>query len=118
MSFRTTAYPLPIVSDPVVRLDVPHIRQQPDLCVPTSSTMILRYFGETHDPVVLKRLAEEHKPPSQRNTAFTYWVDMRHALRQVGKQVDHSRLSQDRSRVRGRADRYQAFSAGQQPGHD
>jgi Peptidase_C39 like family len=77
--------PAAVVSDAVVRLDVPHIRQQPDLCVPTSSAMILRYFGETHDPARLKALAEEHKPLSRRNKTFTYWVDMRHALAQLGK---------------------------------
>lgn len=77
--------PAPIVSDAVVRLDVPHIRQEPDLCVPTSSAMILRHFGEVHDPRALKRLAEEHKPASKRNTTFTYWQDMQHALRAIGK---------------------------------
>ena len=78
--------PMPVVSDAVARLDVPHIRQLPGLCVPTSSAMILKYFGEAHDPVRLKTLAEEHKPAAQRNTAFTYWVDMRHALRRIGKE--------------------------------
>ncbi len=77
--------PAAVVADAIVRLDVPHMRQLPYLCVPTSSAMILRYFGEQHDPVVLKRLAEEHKPPEKRNSRFTYWVDMRHALRQKGK---------------------------------
>jgi peptidase C39-like protein len=77
--------PAPIVSDAAVRLDVPHIRQLPGLCVPTSSAMILRYFGEAHDPVKLKALAEEQKPPAQRNTTFTYWVDMRQALQRIGK---------------------------------
>ena len=77
--------PAPVVSDAVVRLDIPHIRQQPGLCVPTSSAMILRYFGETHDPLKLKALAEERKPPAQRNTAFTLWVDMRQALQRLGK---------------------------------
>src|SRR5262245_1284584 len=77
--------PAPVVSDAVVRLDVPHMQQRPWLCVPTSSAMILRYFGETHDPVKLKALAEERKSPAHRNTTFTLWVDMRHALQQLGK---------------------------------
>ena len=77
--------PAAVVSDAVVRLDVPHIRQQPDFCVPTSSAMILKYFGATHDPARLKALAEDHKPPAQRNKTFTLWVDMRHALVQIGR---------------------------------
>jgi hypothetical protein len=77
--------PAPVVSDTVVRLDVPHIRQQPNLCVPTSSAMILKYFGETHDPARLKGLAEDHKPPAKRNANFTYWADMRRALQSIGK---------------------------------
>jgi hypothetical protein len=82
---RHSNLPAPVVSDAVVRLDVPHIRQQPNLCVPTSSAMILKYFGETHDPVKLKGLAEEHKPASKRNATFTYWADMQRALQSLGK---------------------------------
>lgn len=81
----TSSLPAPVISKDVVRLDVPHIRQKPWLCVPTSSAMILRYFGERHDPVKLKAVAEGHKPKSRRNTRFTYWVDMRHSLRKIGK---------------------------------
>ena len=77
--------PAPIVSEAIVRLNVPHIRQGYGLCVPTSSAMILKYFGEAHDPVVLKRQAEEHKPQSERNATFTYWADMQQALRTIGK---------------------------------
>ncbi|MDU8927798.1 C39 family peptidase [Alisedimentitalea sp. MJ-SS2] len=75
--------PPPEISRSFVRLDVPHMRQGRDLCVPTSAAMILRYFGEKHDPRALKALAENHKPIAQRNS-FTYWRDMDHALRQIG----------------------------------
>lgn len=75
--------PTPGISATHVRLDMPHLRQGHDLCVPTSAAMILRYFGEKHDPRQLKALAENHKPLSQRNS-FTYWRDMEHALRQIG----------------------------------
>lgn len=77
--------PAPVISKKIVRLNVPHIRQKKDLCVPTSSAMILKYFGESYDPAALKKIAEGHKPKSKRNKTFTYWVDMRHALRKVGK---------------------------------
>lgn len=80
-----SSIPKPIISKSVVVLDVPHIRQKRDHCVPTSAAMILRYYGETHDPALLKRYAEEHKPKSKRNTTFTYWVDMRRALKVIGK---------------------------------
>lgn len=66
------------------RLDVPHIRQPPNLCVPTSAAMILAYFGQVMDPRRLKVMAEGHKSPSQRNADFTYWDDLDHALRQLG----------------------------------
>lgn len=72
------------VSDALVRLDVPHIRQGTNLCVPTSAAMVLRYFGEDADPHALKALAEGHKPQARRNRDFTYWADMNHALRQLG----------------------------------
>lgn len=65
-------------------LNVPHIRQMPWLCVPTSSAMVLRYHGQKHDPRKLKRLAEQHKPRAKRNRTFTYWRDMQVALKKVG----------------------------------
>lgn len=69
-----------------VYLDVPHRSQGRDpLCVPTSTSMILAYFGEDHDKRTLKALAENHKPASQRNTEFTYFRDMQHGLRQIGR---------------------------------
>ncbi len=74
------AIPAPLVSEAVVRLDVPHSQQGLNLCVPTSSAMILRYFGKTYDPSVLKARAETHKPPANRNRDFTLWRDMKVAL--------------------------------------
>ncbi len=58
----------------IVFLDVPHMKQGHDMCVPTSSSMILAYFGENHKPRKLKDLAENHKPPNKRNS-FTLWSD-------------------------------------------
>lgn len=76
--------PAAVNSMDVVLLDVPHMEQERDLCVPTSSAMILAYYGEEHNPVVLKSYAENHKPAAKRNTTFTYWADMRVALKKVG----------------------------------
>lgn len=81
----TKKIPAPVISKKIVRLNVPHIRQKRDLCVPTSSAMILKYYGEKHDPTALKKLAENYKPKSKRNKTFTYWRDMRYALKKVGK---------------------------------
>lgn len=77
--------PKPVNSKQVVFLNVPYMKQKPWLCVPTSSAMILRYFGEKHDPEKLKAAAENYKSKSRRNKQFTYYVDMRRALRKVGK---------------------------------
>ena len=84
-SVSTGSIPAPVVSKNLVRLDVPHIRQPRYLCVPTSAAMILQYFGESYDPKLLKKYAENYKPASKRNATFTYWVDMEYAIRQIGK---------------------------------
>ena len=78
--------PQPLVSPSVVYLDVPHISQgRRPWCVPTSASMVLRYFGKNVKPADLKRRAESHKPLIRRNRDFTYWADMRIALRSVGE---------------------------------
>lgn len=78
--------PHPIISRELVVLDVPHISQGSNpLCVPTSSAMILAYYGEDHDKWDLKKLAENYKPASKRNVDFTYWVDMQHAVKEIGR---------------------------------
>ena len=77
--------PAPVVSQSRVLLDVPHIRQDRFLCVPTSAAMILAFFGEKASPTELKALAENHKPPKQRHRKVTYWNDMQKALRVIGK---------------------------------
>lgn len=79
-----SSLPAPSVREKFVRLEVPHIRQRPWLCVPTSSAMILKYFGKNYDPRKLKRLAEGHKPKSKRNRRFTYFRDMRRGLQKIG----------------------------------
>ncbi len=76
--------PPPGITESYVRLDVPHIRQGENLCVPTSAAMVVQYFGGRIDPVELKAIAEGHKPKSQRNSKFTYWRDANYALRKYG----------------------------------
>ena len=64
--------PAPVISEQLVVLDVPHKSQGRDpLCVPTSASIILAYFGENHDKWRLKALAENHKPAAKRNKDFT-----------------------------------------------
>ena len=77
--------PNPTKSANLTVLDVPHLRQAPNLCVPTSSAMILKFYGQPAKPRHLKQLAENHKPKNRRNQTFTYWNDMRHALRSLGQ---------------------------------
>ena len=78
--------PQPVVSQSLVYLDVPHMSQgHRPWCVPVSASMVLRYFGKDISPADLKYRAESHKPRSRRNRNFTYWADMRIALRSVGE---------------------------------
>ena len=42
---------------PSVALDVPHIRQETLLCVPTSAAMVLAYFGDPQPPRKLKAMS-------------------------------------------------------------
>ncbi len=72
------------VSSTLVVLDVPHVRQKPDYCVPSSTSMVLAYYGRTHSQTDLKMRAEHHKPKSQQNWTFTYWADMQKGLRSLG----------------------------------
>lgn len=76
--------PPPAVTKSYIRLEVPHLRQWKNLCVPTSAAMVLKYFGETADPVQLKAMAGGDKPATRRNADFTYWDGMSHALAQMG----------------------------------
>ena len=77
--------PKPQLSDDLVILNVPHIKQKPGNCVPTSCAMILRFFDEYLPPGKLKSLAENHKPAANRNQTFTYWKDLSHALKSQNK---------------------------------
>jgi hypothetical protein len=67
-----------------VRLNIPHLRQDDWMCVPTSAAMVISYFGETANPRQLKEIAENHKPEGKRNSSFTYWSDMKFALKKIG----------------------------------
>ena len=78
--------PQPHVSSSVVYLDVPHMSQgHRPWCVPTSVSMVLRYFGKNVKPAELKHRAESFKPKNKRNRNFTYWADMKVALRSLGQ---------------------------------
>lgn len=68
--------PKPTISDDLVLLNVPHIKQRPWHCVPTSAAMVIRYFGGNVGPDQLKKLAEAEKPIEERNVKFTLWNDL------------------------------------------
>lgn len=78
--------PSSTVSEELVVLNVPHIRQKEFYCVPTSAAMILKYFDKPTSPGALKKLAEGHKAKTERNKEFTYWKDLQVALKEKGHQ--------------------------------
>ena len=41
-----------------VLLPVPHIAQEPELCVPTAAAMVLAYYGDERAPREIKTLAQ------------------------------------------------------------
>ena len=88
--------PKPTMTDELVFLNVPHIRQKPGNCVPTSCAMVMRYFKRSASPGDLKRLAENHKPKQERNTEFTYWKDMQIALKSKNEQWEIRRFDKTR----------------------
>ena len=46
--------PAPGVTESSVFIEIPHIRQETNLCVPTSAAMVLEYFGDPQPPRKLK----------------------------------------------------------------
>ena len=62
-----------------VLLQVPHKTQTGYLCVPTSASMVLLYYGEDKTPEYLKVLAGKSK-----DFQGTYYVDMIAGLKKIG----------------------------------
>jgi ABC-type bacteriocin/lantibiotic exporter with double-glycine peptidase domain len=65
-----------------VLLDIPHLRQDVNMCVPTCASMALQFYGESHSPDDLKALASS----VSRDPAFpgTYFVDLINGLATIG----------------------------------
>ena len=68
-------------------LALPHIRQEPELCVPTSAAMVLSYFGDPHPPRQLKvlsrgRIYDPDKP--FKDFTITWWRDLISGMKQLG----------------------------------
>ncbi|WP_412551969.1 C39 family peptidase [Shimia sp. MIT910701] len=80
--------PPPTISQSLVLLDVPHVRQKPDYCVPSSASMILGYYGRPTSQTEIKNRAESHKPKDKQNWTFTYFVDLQKGLRTLGHRWD------------------------------
>jgi len=79
--------PRPHVSGDSVFLNVPHIRQEENLCVPTSTAMVLAYFGESHSPRELKILSRgRNYDPKEPFSDFTitFFRDLVPGLRKIG----------------------------------
>lgn len=77
------------ISKSATFLAVPHISQGiKPWCVPVSAAMVLEYYGIKVSPAKLKESAENHKPEALRNADFTYWADMKIALKTQGQRWD------------------------------
>lgn len=64
--------PVPIRSYSRTILDVPHLDQEPMLCVPTSAAMVLAFYGNPTAPRLLKSLAGgRYYDPNASFTDFT-----------------------------------------------
>ncbi|HEY6241814.1 MAG TPA: C39 family peptidase [Burkholderiales bacterium] len=79
--------PRPQFSESSVFLEIPHLRQEKNLCVPTSTAMVLEYFGESHAPRELKVLSRgrdyDPKEPFSDFT-ITFFSDLVLGLRKIG----------------------------------
>src|SRR5215467_668541 len=84
----------------IVSLAVPHIRQERNLCVPTSVAMVLSFFGDTRSPRELKMLSRNrHYDPSLPFDDFTptWFKDMVGAMRVIGYAWREGYFSNDAS---------------------
>jgi uncharacterized protein YvpB len=68
-------------------LDVPHMRQEKNLCVPTSAAMVLQYYGDARSPRELKVRSrgweyDPNKPFS--DFTLTFYSDLLRGLQPLG----------------------------------
>jgi hypothetical protein len=81
------ALPAPIRGYSRTILAVPHLRQEPLLCVPTSTAMVLAFYGDPRPPRLLKTLASgQPYDPAVPFTDFsiTHYSDIIGGIRQLG----------------------------------
>lgn len=74
-------------TDRRVFLELPHIRQEHNLCVPASAAMILEYFGDPQPPRKLKVLSRGRSwDPDAPFDDFTitWWNDLLRGIRKLG----------------------------------
>lgn len=83
-------------ADQRVFLELKHQRQGTDLCVPTSASMILAYYGEDRSPNYLKSIATK-SIASRPGYVFpgTYGKDMVSGLRKLGYRWEEGCFSTD-----------------------
>jgi len=70
-----------------VFLRVPHIRQEPELCVPTSAAMVLAYYGDGRAPRELKvrsRGADYDPSAPFEDFTITWWRDLIAGMQPLG----------------------------------
>src|SRR4051812_44760688 len=67
-------------------LDVPHIRQEPELCVPTAAAMVLAFYGDPQPPRRLKALAggRTYVDASFNDFTMTLYRDLVRGLKTLG----------------------------------
>jgi hypothetical protein len=86
-----------------VFLSVPHKTQTADLCVPTSASMVLSFYGEEESPQYLKELAGYRA-----DFEGTYYVDMSAGLQKIGYEwkskgfvLDHTGFERGIKEIKG-----------------
>jgi hypothetical protein len=67
-------------------LDVPHIRQETNLCVPTSAAMVLAFYGDPRPPRLIKALTRDrpYVPAAFDDFTITYFRDLDRGLKALG----------------------------------
>jgi len=84
---RRREIPVATRTETAVFLELPHIRQEPWLCVPTAAAMVLSYYGDPQSPRKLKLLSrgQAYDPAEPFDDfTFTWWRDLVAGLRGLG----------------------------------
>jgi len=91
---KRRAVPEAINSKTRVFLELPHLRQETNLCVPTSAAMVLEYYGDPQAPRKLKVLSrgKTYDPDAPFDDyTITWWNDLLAGLETLGYRRWHAK---------------------------